>query len=144
MKPKLLLRLASVIMALHTIGHTLGALNWKRAADPRKLEVINQMINNKFPSMGVMRSVGEYFDGYGFACILALLLFTAILWIVSDITPQNVILVRKILGITSVVLLAWGIVEIIFFFPFAAAFSLVASLLGFVSLFLISRERVQG
>ena len=31
MKPKILLRIASILMLLHTAGHTMGALTWKEA-----------------------------------------------------------------------------------------------------------------
>jgi len=40
MKPKLLLRIASIIMLLHDAGHTYGHLTWKQTPDavPRESE----------------------------------------------------------------------------------------------------------
>jgi hypothetical protein len=133
MKPKILLRIAAIIMLLHDIGHTMGALTWKQTTDSAKQEVINQMTEKKFPFMGAVRSMSEYYDGYGFASTLALLLIVILLWITSSVTSQTASLVRKILILLTIILLLWGIDELIFFFPFAAAFSLIAMLLTFIA-----------
>jgi len=129
MKQKIILRTASIVMFLHDVGHSFGTLTWKRATDQAKQKVINEMTDNKFPLMGASRSMAETYDGYGFAIILALLLMAILLWFVSDPKEQKTALSRKIIVTLAVVLLAWGIVELLFFFPFAAAFSLIASLL---------------
>jgi len=133
MNPKVLLRIAAMIMLLHAIGHTLGALTWKKTPDVAKQAVIELMTAHKFPFMGVERSMAEYYDGYGFACTLALVLIVAILWITSNVTPHTIALVKNILVVLSFILLAWGIDELIFFFPFAAAFTLLSFLLTLVA-----------
>src|SRR5580765_7006959 len=119
MKPKLLLRIVAIVMLLHDAGHTFGHLTWKQSPDAAKQEVIKQMTDNKFPFMGAVRSMGEYYDGYGYASTLALFLLASILWIASGVTEQNKGIVKKILVVVSIVLFAWGIDELIFFFPFA-------------------------
>ena len=134
MKPKILLRIASIVMVLHDIGHMGGSLTWKQAADPEKQQVINQMTEHKFPFMGAMRSMGDYYDGYGYASALAILLISIILWIISDSATQNPNLAKKILIAVSTILLAWGINELIFFFPFAASFSLLAFALTVIAI----------
>jgi len=48
-----------------------------------------------------------------------------LLWIVSGATAQNTVLVKKIQAVMCIVLLAWGIDELIFFFPFAASLRLL-------------------
>jgi hypothetical protein len=89
MKPKLLLRIASIVMILHDVGHMIGSLTWKQAIEPEKQQVIDQMTGHKFPFMGAMRSMGDYYDGYGYASALAILLISIILWIVSGSIVQN-------------------------------------------------------
>lgn len=140
MKPKLPLRIASVVMLLLDLGHTLGALTWKQASDPPQQEVIRHMTGKKFPFMGTTRSMGEYYDGYGFASTLARLLIAIILWLVSNANQQTRDLSKKITLTISIILVLWGIVELIFFFPLAAAFSLIASALGFYSVVLFNRQ----
>jgi hypothetical protein len=111
----------------------MGATTWKKTPNAAKQSVIESMTAHKFPFMGVERSMGEYYDGYGFACTLALLLITAILWITSNVTPHTIALVKNILVVLSFILLAWGIDELIFFFPFAAGFSLLSFLLTLIA-----------
>jgi len=133
MNPKVLLRIAAILMLLHAIGHTIGASTWKKTPNVEKRAVIESMSAHKFPFMGVERSMAEYYDGYGFACTLALLLITAVLWITSNVAPHSIALVKNILFVMSFILLAWGIDELIFFFPFAAAFSLLSFLLTLIA-----------
>ncbi len=128
-------------MFLHDIGHTFGHLTWKQSPDPAKQEVIKQMTDNKFPFMGAVRSMSDYYDGYGWASTLALLLIAAILWIASGVKTESANLVKKILVVLSLILLAWGIDELIFFFPFAAAFSLLAFLLTGIAIFQIRNQK---
>jgi hypothetical protein len=117
----------------------MAVLTWKDDADPKKMEVVRQMTGNKFPFMGTSRSMGEYFEGFGIQGTLSLLLITLILWYVSDVKETNTNFNRKIILTVSFILLAWGITELIYFFPFAASFSLISSLLGFYSLVLLNK-----
>src|ERR1700722_20188533 len=115
MKPKLLLRIAAILMLLHNVGHTMGFSGGKQSPDPVKQEVIKQMTGHSFPFMGAVHSLGDYYEGFGYAATLALLLIAAILWVVSGYTEQTEPLVKRILIVLSVILLAWGVNELIFF-----------------------------
>ncbi len=139
MTAKIILRAAAIIIFLHDIGHTMAVLTWKDDPDPKKMEVIKQMTENKFPFMGTSRSMGEYFEGFGIHGTLSLLLITLILWYVSNVRETNKNFNKKIILTVSIILLAWGISELIYFFPLAASFSLIASLLGFYSLLLLNK-----
>lgn len=120
------LRLASILMLLHAIGHTVGALTWKKAPNPTIQGVVNAMESNHFPFMGSSISLGAFFDGYGLIMIGVLLLLTILLWLLPD---------RKITLSLSLFLLFMGIIEVIYFFPFAAAFSIVAAVLTLYTYF---------
>jgi len=121
-------------MLLHTIGHTFGTLGWKKTTDPAKQEVIKQMTGNKFPFMGANRSMDDAMDGYGFALISTWFLITAILWMCS-----NYALVINFLILISIILLLSGIIELIYFFPLAAAFTLITMLLIVIAIFQITK-----
>lgn len=123
MKPKISLRIAGILMLLHTLGHSIGALTWKQAPNTTIQRVVDGMNNNHFPFMGSSVSLGLFFDGYGFMMIGVLLLLTVQLWILSA-EPNR----RHILPV-GLLLVFMGIIELIYFFPFAAAFSLLAGLL---------------
>jgi hypothetical protein len=133
MKAKILLRVAAVFMLLHTFGHTVGALTWKQAPDPAVQRVVDGMQQEHFPFMGRQVSLGAFFDGYGFSMIAVLLLVTLLLWMLSTAPVSRMILV---LGFF---LLFLGNIEFIYFFPFAAAFTLLA---GISTLFAYQKSKV--
>jgi hypothetical protein len=120
MSAKLLLRIAAALMLLHTLGHAIGALSWKKAPNPAVKAVIDAMLNNHFAFMGRSVSFGDFYAGYGYSMIGVLLLVAILLWILSE-TPSPRIIIA--LGLF---LLFMGIIELIYFFPFAAAVSLLA------------------
>ncbi|MFB9842616.1 LIC_13387 family protein [Mucilaginibacter ginsenosidivorans] len=122
MKPKILLRIASIIMLLHTLGHTMGALTWKDAPNAAVKQVIDGMLGNRFDFMGWSVSMGDFFAGYGYGMIGVLLLISILLWLLS--AEPN----RRFILALGLFLLFLSIIEFIYFFPFAAAFSFVAGI----------------
>lgn len=135
MKAKTALRIAAIIMLLHDVGHTIGASTWKKTPDPAKQEVIRHMTDKKFLFMGKESSLAEYMDGYGFACTLAMLMMTVVLWIISGADDLTKGMAKKITLALSIILALWAIDELIFFFPFAASFTVVAAIFCFYSYF---------
>jgi len=120
-------------MIFHTIGHTFGHLNWRKATEPEKQEVIQQMTGHKFPFMGTERSMGDYYEGYGWAGTITLILMAAILWIISSITNENKTIAFKIACTLALSLFAWSVMEFLFFFPFAACTTLLAATLTLIA-----------
>src|SRR5579872_6350042 len=86
MKRKTLLRIASISMLLHAIGHTVGALSWKKDPDPNIQRVVDEMISYKFTFGGAMRSIGDFYEGYGVTMIFVLLFFAVLLWQLAAIS----------------------------------------------------------
>ena len=139
MKPEIFLRCASVIMLLHTIGHAFGTISWKKTNDPVKKEVISQMTKNKFPFMGANHSLGETLEGGAVMGILALLLITVLLWMASNSLAPEMLMTRNLLIALAVMLAGQAIVEFIYFFPLAACFSALASLLIVAAIFQLAK-----
>jgi len=84
-------------------------------------------MNNRFDFMGRSASLGDFYAGYGFIMIGVLLLISILLWQLSTgVSPRITLLM-------SFFLLFMGIVEYIYFFPFAAAFSLLAGVATLVA-----------
>ena len=98
------------------------------------------MYDNKFIFMGATKSIGDYYDGFAHGITITLILISVILWIISDGIEQNKNFRLKIIFSISVFLLFWGIDELIFIFPFAASFSLIACILCFYSFFNLNTE----
>jgi hypothetical protein len=133
MSRKLLLRVASVLMLLHTMGHSIGAFTWKNTPDTAMKLVVSGMETNHFTFMGRVTTLASYFDGYGFTMIFVLLLITSLLWLISSAESNT--LVVGIARLLAVFLIAMGVIEYVYFFPFAAAFSLLAGICTLIALF---------
>jgi hypothetical protein len=132
MKPKIFLRIASVLMLLHTVGHTLGALSWRKAPNAAVQKVITAMESNRFQFMGRSASLADFYSGYGIIMIGVLLLITVLLWLGSDETDVRSF--RKVQTLLTAFLVFLAVIEYIYFFPFAAAFSLLAGICTLISL----------
>jgi hypothetical protein len=129
MKPKLLLRIAAILMFLHTIGHTIGALTWKDAPNATVGQVIQGMEINHFEFMGRNTSLASFFGGYGYIMIVVLLFISVLLWELS--IEYN----RRIIRFVAVSLIIISLIEYFFFFPLAAALSFMAGISALAALF---------
>jgi hypothetical protein len=139
MNPKLLLRIAAVLMLIHLIGHSIGHSGWKKDTDPAKTPVIRLMTGPKFPFMGVNRSMGDYFDGYGYIASVTLTLMVVLLWLSSNHIAGRNPFVRQTTMLVGLILIAIGLLEFTFFFPFAACISSLSGILAISAWFLSGR-----
>ena len=133
MKPKLLLRLASVVMLLHTIGHTMGAITWDEAPNKALANVIQGMKSEYFDFFGRQVSLGMFFQGYGYSMICVLLLIVIILLLCANHIADA--MTQKLLPFLVAFLSLFAVIEWIWFFPMPAAMSSVAALLTFLGYF---------
>jgi len=140
MKPKLLLRIAAVLIFIHAALHTFGFSQWKQDPDPAKHEVIKLMTGQRFPLMGTSRNMGEYYDGFGYATSITLVLIAVLLWILSGELLTSPSLAKKAILVVSCTLLLWATDEVIYFFPFSASLSSAAGLCGFAALMGLAKQ----
>jgi hypothetical protein len=126
MHPKYLLRVAAVIMLLHNIGHTIGHSGWKKEPHEVNRKAIEAMTSNEFEFMGRVSTYARFYDGYGYAGTLTLLLVTIVLWMLATAQDRQS---KNTLIVFAAFLLSWAVMEYIYFFPLAAAFTLVAAVL---------------
>ena len=129
MKTKLILRIATLVILVHILGHIRGHAGWKTPKDPGQQEVVNQMLTNKAPFMGAVRSMGDYFEGYGQILTVVLVMMMAMTWIISGHAAQHPKIASTILAPLAGCFIAISVIEFIYFFAFAASISLVAGVL---------------
>lgn len=139
MRAKLLLRIAAILMLLHTMGHTIGALTWKDAPNPAVGLVVSGMQSQHFDFMGRSVTLAGFFEGYGFTMIGVLLLVTIFLWLFSSQSTNP--LTKSLLPVLAAFLLVMGVIEYIYFFPFVAAFSFFGGLCSVAALVVIKRGK---
>jgi len=123
---KILLRIAAAIMLLHNVGHTIGHSGWKNAPGEANRRAIDAMTSNEFEFMGKMSTYAGFYDGYGYAGTLTLLLVMVTLWLLSGVQSK---LSKQLTIVTGIFLLSWAVMEYLYFFPLAAAFTLTAAIL---------------
>jgi hypothetical protein len=126
---KILLRIAAVIMLLHNVGHTIGHVNWKDAPGEVNRRAIDAMTSNEFEFMGEQSTYARFFDGYGYAGTLTLLLAMVLLWILSGVESE---LSKRLSLVTGIFLVSWAAMEYLYFFPLAAGMTLVAAILTLI------------
>jgi len=131
MSSKVLLRIAAVLMFIHCVLHTIGFNSWKD--DPDKQGVVKAMNGPKFPFMGANRNMANFYDGFGYASSIAMVLIFVALWVVSGELAGGSSLAKKMIMTLGVILVLWGADEIIYFFPLAAGMSWLAALCAFVA-----------
>ena len=138
MKARLWLRIACVLILIHLLGHAVGHATWDTPEDPDMQEVVDTMIGYETDFMGATRSMADYFNGYSLIMFFVYAMSICILWFASDFPDSNKAMTRKILYPIGFAYLAFGVIEFLHFFPFAAAMSLGA---GILILFAITRLR---
>ena len=137
MKHKTWLRIAAVLMLLHTIGHTLGTLSWKDAPNAAVAATINAMQTNQFLFMGVKVSIAGFYVGYGITLVFVLLMISIMLWhLAANYQPFMV-------AVLTVFLLIMATTEVIYFFPLAAALSGLSGICAGICLFIRDENKVQ-
>ena len=140
MKPKILLRIASLVIFLHAIGHTIGALTWKKDADPTIQQVVDDMISHKFIFMGALRSIGDFYEGYGITMTFVLLLVAVLLWQLSKFSVKYPVPTARLLISISLSLVVIALIEFRYFFFLPGTFSMIAGLLSTWSLLFILKK----
>ena len=121
-------------MFLHSIGHTIGALSWKNAPNAAVGQVIKEMETNRFEFMGRNTDIASFYEGYGYTMIAVFLFISALLWQLS--IENN----RRLMRLAAALLIIFGVLEYIYFFPFAAALSLLAGVCTALALFRYQRN----
>jgi hypothetical protein len=98
------------------------------------------MIRHKFPFMGATRSLAEFYEGFGYAATIAMLLIAALFWILAGGINADKVLAKKIITALAAGLLVWTANELIFFFPFAAGNTLLAAGFSLFTLYLLAKQ----
>src|SRR5215471_5564280 len=137
MTTALLLRIASVISLLFTLGHSLGGLKkWSPMGDN---EVLRQMTAVRFDTKGVSRTYLDFFMGFGWSLSIVMLLQTVLLWQLSSLARTNATAVRPMIAVFVIATLATGIIAWRFICPVPALFS-AALVIALVVAYVTSRK----
>src|SRR5947209_6588191 len=103
-----MLRVASAISFLFTLGHSLGGLQkWSPTGDNF---VLKAMTDTRFHVMGVDRSYLDLYLGLGWTIGVFLLLQTYLLWQLALLARTSAALVRPMIAAFALATLATGMI----------------------------------
>jgi hypothetical protein len=139
MNAKVLLRIAAGLILVHLLGHGVGHLSWDQPEDPKMMDVVTVMKSYKGEFMGAVKSMADYYNGYSILIFGLYAMSIALLWLTSGFIREQPSIARKILYPLGIAYLFFGIVEFIFFFPFAAGMSFFAGLLTILSIVAVKK-----
>lgn len=119
----LLLRIASVIQLIFTIGHSMGGLKqWSPMGDN---PVLTSMTEVRFDTMGANRSYLDFFLGFGWSIAVFMLMESVLLWQLASLAKTEPARLRPIIAVIALATAWTAVIAWRFIFPVPALFSAV-------------------
>jgi hypothetical protein len=134
MKTKTLLRISIVPVLIKFLGHSVGHSGWDKPEDPKMLEVVSTMKGYTGQFMGSSYNMAEYYTGYSLMILCIYLLAMYLIWIASGLVDAQPAISKSLVWPVTILFAVFGVLEFLFFFPFAASMSILASLLMVLAL----------
>src|ERR1700748_1069165 len=116
MNPKLLLRIAAVLVLLNAIGHTIVHFTRKEIDDPVIKDVINQMEIHQFKFGGSVCSLDGFLTGNSLATAITLFVMAALLWVLSGVSVKDARICATVLTPLLFIFIGFTITSALYFF----------------------------
>jgi hypothetical protein len=142
MKPRLPLRIASILMFFHAVPHTIGTLTAKKVTDGQALKTLDMMSTVPVPMLRGPSS-STYFDfyfGYGLSSTVTLLTLCALFWVLAGQADEAPVRVRNLLIPLLAAMIGYAAVDFAFFFAVPAITCALTALCLAVSVALLYRK----
>lgn len=139
MKPKVLLRIAAGLILIHLLGHSVGHKDWDSPTDPKMMDVVTAMKSYQGEFMGAVHSMADYYNGYSIIIFGLYGMSFVLLWLTSGFVQEHPTIAIRILYPLGVAYLFFGVVEFLYFFPFAAGMSFFAGVLTILAIVMAKR-----
>jgi len=134
METKILLRIAAFLILVHLLGHSIGHFTWDKPSDPKMQDVVTTMKGYSVEFMGATKSMADYYNGYSLIMFGLFGMTVLVLWILSNHATTSQKLVKQMLYPIGLTYVIFGIIEWLYFFPFAAIISILAGIIALSSI----------
>jgi hypothetical protein len=131
MKPRLFLRIASILTLVHSALHTVGGVFSK--PEPGVGEATYAVMqSNYFHVLGVTRSYADFYRGFGLAITLFLTAEGVVFWLLASLAKKHPLELRPILLVFMLAYVVFAVISQTYFFmgPVIAELLIAACLLG--------------
>jgi len=123
LRSSILLRVASLISLLYFAGHTSGR-PWTPSKGAETDALVGMMKSYRFEVLGSSRTYWDFYQGFGLAISVHLLVQTVVLWELGRMARTDPSRVRSLIAVFGVALLANAFLAWKFFFAPPAAFAI--------------------
>lgn len=127
MKPWNWLKLAAILQALGTVGHTTATLN-PQSRGPEEQAVFSAMRSFHFTMMGSVRSHWDFYKGYELSITVTFALLAVLLWQLSSLSRTAPELARPLIVTIILSEIFFSIIGWIYFFAAPGVTSLLIAL----------------
>jgi hypothetical protein len=132
-------RALAVILAIFTLGHTVGTIS-SITNSPDEAVVISTMQTHRFPVMGFHRSYWEFYRGFSVSITVLLAVLAVIAWQLGTLARRNPaaalpIAVTVLAGCAANAIVTW-----MYFFTAPMVLSAAAVICAAVGVVLLTRE----
>ncbi|MGO8933474.1 MAG: LIC_13387 family protein [Terracidiphilus sp.] len=130
MKPRVYLRIASVLTLVHSAMHTIGGVFGAVSPGPASVAEA-AMKANHFQFMGATRTFWEFHRGMGLAITILLTAEGLVFWMLGSLAERDAAALRPILAVFMLGYLAFALDSLVYFFALPIVFeALIALCLG--------------
>lgn len=140
MKSWIWFRALAVILAIFTLGHTVGTMS-SLTNTPEEAAVISAMQAHRFPVMGFLRSYWDFYRGFSVTITVLLAVLAVIAWQLGAISRRNPETARPIAITLLIGCAANAVVSWKYFFAAPMLTSVATVLCAGVGVALLERER---
>lgn len=126
MKAKTLPKLAALLILGHLLGHSVGHATWDTPEDSKMRAVVAEMQRYKADFMGATKSMADYYNGYSLMIFGLFAMSILLLWLISGFIDEQRRIANQLLYPIGIGYTIFGVIEYVYFFPFAASMSFLA------------------
>src|SRR3954466_1076081 len=134
------LRALAVILAIFTLGHTVGTIS-SITNSPKEAVVINTMQSRRFSVMGFPRSYWEFYRGFSVSITVLLAVLAMIAWQLGTLARRNPGAALPIAVTVLAACIANAVVSVEYFFTAPIVLSAAAVICAAVAVVLLTKEK---
>ena len=140
MEPKVLLRIAALLILFLAIGQAIDHFTRKMTPDPVEKEVIRQMEQYKFNVNGSMRSWDDLYEGLSLDVSIVLLILTTIFSMLASVAKKHPKICFDFLWPYLICFIALTVTGFCFFFIVPGIAGLIICILIILAMVQLSKE----
>jgi len=127
MRPRILLRIAAIAIAVFGLGHTIGGMLLARSRGAGEDALLAALAAYRFDMMGSTRSHHDFYRGEGWYLSAALAAMMVMCWQLSSAAVESPALVRRVSLVIAAFFAISAALCAVFFFAAPLAMSVIAA-----------------